>query len=468
MMLTRKVHSAAAATVLCGALVGLASAPPAAAVASATDVVAIDWTDFGTYAATDAAGARNKKILQDEAKYLIGPKYASTYTYYMPDGYLNLGGTGEAQIRYPGMSALTGAVALKLGVWNSPNLTSAGATIRTKNLIRTLAARHRANNTDTTTRWGQGWQTPLWAYYDGLAAWLLWDQLSTDDRTKVAKMLESEADRLITGNDTYLVGTSGNLLYQYWRNGSDATPGDSKAEENSWDAGLLSLAAAMMPGHANAAAWTKRNNELLLSAAASPADMTNTTVVNGINPSTWLKGYNIQNDGTLQNHSRLHPLYMTSFDQSLDQAPVYGLADKCAPTVAKHNLTNVYDALVDKQFTKSDGTTSSIYVPNSATIYYPEGNDWGTTFAGYFGAYDLQNSLYGLDSLVSVKASVWEQRHNDAQLALQARFTDGHTYANSTENSYGGREERIGGLSANSYLALFLAKNSQGNQICWN
>jgi len=468
MRLARLARSAVAVTVLCATITTVSAVPQAAAVASGTDVVAIDWTKFGTYSATDAAGVRNKKILQNAARYLIGPKYASTYTYYMPDGYLDLKGTAEAAIRYPGMSAVAGAVALKLGVWDPQNLSAANATIRTKNLIRTLAARHRANNTDTATRWGHVWQSALWAYYDGFAAWLLWDQLSADDRTKVAKMIESEADRLITGNDTYLIGTSGNLLYQYWRNGTDATPGDSKAEENSWNAGLLSLAAAMMPNHANAAKWNKRNNELLLTAAASPADMTNTTVVNGINPSTWLKGYNIQNDGTLQNHSRLHPLYMVGFDQSLDEGAVYGLADKCAPRVAKHNLQYVYDALVDKKFTKSDGTQSSIYVTGSASIYYPEGNDWGSTFAGYFGAYDLLTDLYDLDTEVSVKADVWEQRHNDAQLALQARYTDGHTYASSSENSYGGREERVGTLSAHSYLALFMTKNSQGNQVCWS
>ncbi|WP_406423566.1 hypothetical protein OH809_05110 [Streptomyces sp. NBC_00873] len=428
----------------------------------------IDWTQFGTYAASEPAGARNKTILQNSTRYLIGPKYASTYTAYAPDGYLNLGGTGEAHVRYPAMTALATATALKFGVYDPRSLSTSNATVRDLNLIRTIAARHKSNNTDTSTAWGYGWQTSLWAYYDGLAAWLMWDQLSTTDQTKVANMIAAEADRLASGNDLYLVGTSGNKLYMTLRDGTAVTPGDSKAEENNWSAELLGLAAAMMPQHRNAADWRDRNIELLLAAAARPADLTRKDSINGIVPGTWLRGTNINDDGTLYNHNILHPLYMVAFDQSLDQGAVFALAGGCAPRIAKHNLQFVYDALVDKEFVNSDGTATTIYQPGSASIYYPQGNDWGTQFPGYFGAYDLLTSLYGLDRKVAEKADGWEELHNNAQIDLQNRFTDGRTYANSSENSYGGAEQRIGVLAAHSYLALFLNRNTDGNAVCWS
>ncbi|MGW6865357.1 hypothetical protein [Streptomyces sp. NPDC054901] len=464
MKLTHSLRTALAGFVL-SAAVCVPAASPAAALS--TDVRPIDWSQLGSYPATDPAGARTKQILQNSARYLIGPKYASTYTAYAADGYLNLGGTNEAAIRYPAMTALTTATALKLNVYDPQNLSAANATIREINLIRTIAARHKANNTNSATAWGYGWQTALWTYYDGLAAWLMWDQLSESDRTKVTAMIVAEANRLTTGNDVYAVGTSGHQLYMTRRDGSVVTPGDSKAEEDNWNAALLGLAAGMMPEHQDAAAWTTRNNQLLLAAAARPADLTLNTPINGIVPATWLKGTNINDDGTLVNHSIVHPLYMLGFDQSLHQGMTYGLAGECAPVVAKHNVDVVYDALVDKGFTKADGSTATIYQQGSAAIYYPQGNDWGTQFPAYFGAFDLVVSLYGQDNLASTPASTWEALHNNAQITLQNRFTDGHTYANSSENSYGGAEQRIGSLAAQSFLNLYLARNTTGNKVCW-
>ncbi|MFI9105404.1 hypothetical protein ACIGXA_33325 [Streptomyces fildesensis] len=463
---THSLRTALAGFVLAAAVVCVPAATPASALPS--DVQPIDWTQLGSYPAGDPAGVRTKQILQNSARYLIGPKYAATYTAYAADGYLNLGGTDEAAVRYPAMTALTVATALKLNVYDPRNLSAANATIREMNLIRTIAARHKANNTNPATAWGHGWQTALWTYYDGLAAWLMWDQLSGTDQAKVEAMIVDEADRLTTGNDVYLVGTGGDQLYMTRRDGSVVTPGDSKAEEDGWNAGLLGLAGAMMPQHPHAAAWTTRNDQLLLAASARPADLTSNTPINGIVPATWLKGTNIANDGTLVNHGIIHPLYMLAFDQSLHQGMTSGLAGACGPVVAKHNVEVVYDALVDKGFTKTDGTTTTIYQPGSANIYYPQGNDWGTQFPAYFGAFDLVVSLDGQDTLASTSASTWEALHDNAEIALQNRFTDGHTYAGSAENSYGGAEQRIGSLAAQSFLNLYLVRNATGSKVCWS
>jgi hypothetical protein len=365
------------------------------------------------------------------------------------------------------MTALSVATALKLGVYNPVNLSAANATTREVNLIRTIAARHKANNTNSATAWGYDWQTSLWAYYDGVAAWMMWDKLSATDRDDVVNMLVGEANRFTTGNDLYLIGAGGNQLYMTRTDGTVVSAGDSKVEEDQWSAALLGLTTAMMPTHPQATAWRTRHNELLVAAAASPADHTNPATIDGIKLSTWLKGSNIGDDGTVINHGIVHPIYMI-LDQALDEAASSGLAKTCAPIAAEHNISSVYSALVDKRYPSSGGGTSTIYQPGSATIFYPQGNDWGTTFAGYFGGFDNLVSLYGLDNTVTTSAATWAKLHDDAQIALQARFTDGHTYGAGSENTYGGREQRIGAIYGLDYLSLWLNKNSAGNKTCWS
>jgi hypothetical protein len=51
--------------------------------------------------------------------------------------------------------AVLAATALTTGTYDPQTLSAAKATIRTRNLVRTLAARHRADNTDTATRGGK-------------------------------------------------------------------------------------------------------------------------------------------------------------------------------------------------------------------------------------------------------------------------------------------------------------------------
>jgi hypothetical protein len=445
---------------------GAASALGLTATARAADtaagaVVPVDWGRLGPYPAKDAAGRRIGEILAGSSRYLIGPWYAATYRTYLPDGYIDLRGTDERAVRLPAMAAVAAATALVTGVYDPRALSAANATVRTRNLVRTLAARHLANNADPATRWGDGWQTALWAYYTALAGWLFWDELDDREHGHLAAMTAWEADRLTTGDDVYLVGTAGHQLYEKRRDGTAVTPGDSKAEEDNWSAAVLSLAEAMMPGHPHAAAWARRNVELLLAAAACPADLTGDETIDGIELSDWLRGTNIADDGTLDNHHILHPLYMVAFDQSLYEGFVYGLAGRTAPRAALHNITRVYSALVEKPFTAPDGTTTTIYQPGSGEIHYPEGNDWGTHFPFYFGNFDLLVSLTAQDTGIDPAAAAWERLHNEEQLRMMARFDDGRTYGASGENTYYGREHRIGAMAGQTFLTLHLARNDR-------
>ena len=71
----------------------------------------------------------------------------------------------------------------------------------------------------------------------------MWDGLTPQTREYVAQMVVYEADRRLLAAP------------EYWAdaNGVAVTPGDTKAEENSWHAGVLDLAPFMMPTHPPAA-----------------------------------------------------------------------------------------------------------------------------------------------------------------------------------------------------------------------
>lgn len=459
--LSRRHLLGASAVLGAASALGLPAAARAAGAAAAGAVVPVDRGPLRAYRARDAAGRRVRAILAGSARYLIGPWYAATYRTYLPDGYIDLRGTDERAIRLPAMAAVAATTALATGVYDPRDLSAANAAVRTRNLVRTLAARHRASNDDPATRWGDGWQTALWAYYTALAGWLFWDELDDRERGHLAAMTAWEADRLTTGDDVHLVGTSGHQLYEKRRDGTAVTPGDSKAEEDNWSAAVLSLAEAMMPGHPHAPAWARRNVELLLAAAACPADLTGDETVDGIELSTWLQGTNIADDGTLDNHHILHPLYMVAFDQSLYEGFVYGLAGRSAPRAALHNITRVYSALVDKPFPVPGGTAKTIYQPGSGEIHYPEGNDWGTHFPFYFGNFDLLVSLTAQDTGIDPAAARWERLHNEEQLRLMARFDDGRTYGASGENTYYGREHRIGAMAGQAFLTLCVARDGR-------
>ncbi|NUR29957.1 MAG: hypothetical protein HOV83_29590 [Catenulispora sp.] len=473
-----------------GTLVSAPSASAASnhAAASGGDVVAIDPALFTGGAPGGAVGQDLGQILRNSSRYLATTWYTSTYKGVASDGYLNLdipGAVPEQSFRLPGMAALSIATAVKLHDWDAgaSGISEGEAAERAATMVRALARRYYTNNTlPGVSTWGNNWQSPLWAFYTGQAAWLVWDRLSPLERDWVARMMASEADRVASGNDVFLTSDPASpQLYQYDKSHTDITPGDTKTEENNWDAQLLGLAVAMMPNHPHAADWQRRNEDLLIAAAAMPGDLNNTDTVNGRKLSDWLQGYNLQADGTLQNHNILHPLYMTALDQSLQQVGTFALAKQCAPQAAGMNINSVYDALTKTTSFKyapqpgnpAEYVTSpistpnghAIYEPGSANINYPQGNDWGTQFPAYYGSFDALVGVYNLAPNAVQKANDNAARHLDAELALQHRFTTGQTYipwnpqttpGDQAENSYIGAEQRVGQIAAQAYMALWL------------
>jgi hypothetical protein len=275
------------------------------------------------------------------------------------------------------------------------------------------------------------------------------DDLDAAGREYVARMVAYEADRFL------------GYEVPYWRDedGTEHFPGDSKAEDNSWNAMLLQLATAMLPEHTNRSAWMDKNIELMLSAFARPQDLTSDRIYRGRPLSAWLRGYNVTADGLVINHQIVHPDYMTTAPQNAHAALTSSLARRPTPAAALHNIDVLYEALVDLEFAsppyRPPGGT--MYVDGSDAVYYPEGTDWGTSRRASFFAMDVVADELELDGGVSTPARTWELLHTKAALAMQQRHDDGRTYGPADDDVYRGREEWVAMHAAWSYLLMWLA-----------
>lgn len=423
-------------------------------------VVPINWGSFTAAAPTDADSVRIRSLLRNANKYALNTWWSSKGYSGQSQTYLDFGGIEEVNIRAPSSEAVSLAIALKMGGYSEAvtGVTEANAKAIALKLIRSLAYRHKKN---TAGGWGDQWQSALWAAQIGTAGWLLWDDLSATDQEYVRLCVGTEANRFIGYQTPYFKNRAGTVQ----------TPGDSKAEENSWNATVLQIATAMMPNHPNFEAWMFKNAELMVSSYAKPSNINNTTsFFNGGSLAWWLEGSNANDDLTVINHDRIHPDYMMTVSQNLRAALVYPMAGKPVPRAALVNAAPLYTTLVDLSFTAGASypdTNTTIYAPggtifkaNSPDLYFPQGNDWGTMRRMNSANMDVMARAFSLDGGASVKAPVWEARHAQLVADMQARSTTGQTYVASGEDTYSGREEWVAALAGYAYWTKWIT--SQG------
>jgi hypothetical protein len=429
------------------------AAPAAAGAASAAaaapgEVVPIKWSRFEAGPPAGADSARARAILSNAVRYALTTWWTAKGYAAQQDRYLAFGGIAEGNIRPPASEALAMAALLSTGAYDAAatGVAEDEARSRAVRLVASLAHRHVAT---TPGGWGDHWQSALWAYYAGFAGWLLWDELPSEDRVAVERMLVHEADRFVHYEVPYYRDEAGAVVF----------PGDSKAEENAWNANLLQLATAMLPRHPRQRLWMDKNLELMISAFARPADVGSERRVNGKRLSVWLQGSNVADDGTLVNHGFIHPDYMATSLHNNNAVLAYGLAGQATPEAALFNTGLVYRALVDLPFAsppfRAPGGT--IYVDGSGDLYYPQGNDWGTSRRMHVALLDIQARALGLDDGASAPAAEWERLHAQRVLDMQARFADGRTYGAASEDTYSGREEWVAVHAAQAWLTKWLA-----------
>ena len=348
-----------------------------------------------------------------------------------------------------GMASYALAVALATGAYDpvATGVSVEEATSRARQIVIALARTHRSIS---PRGWGATWQSALWAALGAQAGWLLGPALSEADRLLVARMLESEADAVRARPMHLLRNRAGKLL----------TKGDTGAEELAWDGMVLQVAVALLPDHPRRTDWAYSQVERMVNAFARPQDVNNARVVNGKRVGDWLRGSNVEANGLVVNHGRVFPDYSTTINENLFAVTVYPLVEMAVPSAAYFNVDVVYGALSTVSFSGSayarPGGTP--YVRGSGRIYYPEGTDWGYYRQMCFAALDMQVAALGLGGKSPVPPQHWGRLHLAVVRRMQARFSDGHTFA-PREDRFWLQEEWVGMQSGWAYLTQWVAAN---------
>lgn len=193
--------------------------------------------------------------------------------------------------------------------------------------------------------WHNQWQSALWAYSAGQAAWLEWNSLDPKLKWLAAQMICDEADRFIDAKPPMQIIS------------------DTKAEENIWDSQIISLAYCMFPNHPRHEQYHQAAIRWIVNSFCTQADMKRNDVIDGKPLSQWLVGANLHEDYTLENHDRVHPDYMCCTEMCMYQKLDFAWAHLPPPQALDRNVQNIYaDSLL-------------LSFPDGGWIY-PNGQDW--------------------------------------------------------------------------------------------
>lgn len=294
--------------------------------------------------------------------------------------------------------------------------------------VRSIACQHSANSPGG---WGSNWQSALWAVTAGQAAWLVWPDLSTQERAYVTNMVVREASYAAERGPRYFRD----------RAGQELTQGDSMSDEVSWDLMAPALALSMMPQHPNAKVWRESTIAMAIAAFSRPGDLTNDRTVNGVNVNLRLPGTNANEDGTVTNHGIVNPDYTQNVQHMWWAATMLRAARSSVPEALFFNADIVYRALSVVVFDSPPYAPpgGTVYAP-AGQIYYPMGVSWGVRRPATFVGVDGFANVYAAPD---TNASTFLAAHAYDARALQQRFTDGHMYLpGNVEDSYKlGKEE---------------------------
>ena len=223
---------------------------------------------------------------------------------------------------------------------------------------------HKANKLKVTSNnayWGSTstsdntWESSLWTMSLCYAAHFLDDQLTDAQRTYIYNMVKAECN------------------YELGRSIPTGYAGDTKAEENGWEADVLACALGLYPGDALAPRWFDRLRAFAVNSYSQVDDAQNTAAIDpdydAKSVADYYQGPNLYEDYTLQNHNLFHTSYQNVVMQELGEAHLamllfQGSNQKWKTNALMHNQQAVFD-LVLKRLALADGE-----------LAMPNGNDW--------------------------------------------------------------------------------------------
>ena len=471
-------------------------------------VATIDWPSFDRGIPTHHNANLAKAWLLTALKYTLNTWWnddmdfdsqASSEFLDLP----SIGDNEEEDIRTSSSMALAIAVVLKTGIYDTSvtGVSRSVALSRALKLIRSLAYWHIANDGDA---WGDFAQAPLYAAHAGMAAWMLWDDLPAADKTLVQRMVVEQASQY--------------RQPQYYRDRSGIIrfPGDSKTEEQAWANNVLSLALVMMPEHSRVSDWRTSSIHWMLATYARPDDLSSSVIYHGHPLNDWLEGSNAYNDAMVVNHHIMHPDYTASGSAEFNPTLLYFLAERHTPKSAHLNLDRVTEGFVELEFTVdsvryapevtertrrpggtifrpgtlcsyhslTEGqyrdllceleaeTSTEDYVPGHVrtclagppgtdkNVFYPHDSSWSKKRRPNLAMFVAQADAFGFDSRIddsTLRADYWFACFARDVRNMQARHTDGSTWADGDGLGYHGREGQSAHYGAKAWLAYWIA-----------
>ena len=265
-----------------------------------------------------------------------------------------------------------GKVTLPEGVtWNDLE------TMARKSLVFAYST-HKANRLKVCAGgryWGSvseadhAWESSLWAMSVAYSAFFQWEKLSDKQRGYIYQLLKAECN------------------YELERTIPTGYKGDTKAEENGWEADVLAATLGLFPNDALAPRWFQRLREFAINSYSHPDDANDKTVVDPHYDQQTVSdlycGQNLYDDLTLQNHNYFHTSYQNVVIQELGEAALalklfqkelYG-KERWQTNALMHNNDRVmrdvlyWLALSDGELAMPNGNDWSLFLYDQITSY---------------------------------------------------------------------------------------------------
>ena len=213
------------------------------------------------------------------------------------------------------------------------------------------------------------WESSLWAMSVAYSAFFQWDRLTHQQKTYIYQLLKAECN------------------YELERTIPTGYVGDTKAEENGWEADVLAVTLGLFPDDELAPRWFQRLREFAVNSYSQKDDATDQTVIDPAydqqTVAALYKGQNLYDDYTLQNHNYFHTSYQNVVIQELGEAALalklfqrdlYG-TEKWQTQALMHNNDQVMQqvlyglALSDGELAMPNGNDWSLFLYDQITSY---------------------------------------------------------------------------------------------------
>lgn len=213
------------------------------------------------------------------------------------------------------------------------------------------------------------WESSLWAMSVAYSAFFQWDKLSEAQKGYIYNLLKAECN------------------YELERSIPTGYAGDTKAEENGWEADVLAATLGLFPNDPLAPQWFERLREFAINSYSHPSDKENQQVIDpwydNKTVANLYQGQNLYDDYSLQNHNLFHTSYQNVVQQELGEAALalkmfqQGLhgTEKWKTNALMHHNQEVQDsilnwlALADGELAMPNGNDWSLFLYDQITSY---------------------------------------------------------------------------------------------------